>query len=308
MTHALQSSQARSSGSADAPAIALRRILWACDFTSCSARALQLAIPLARAYGSEITALHVMPETAPPGGGPASLANAALAQSHLRHDVSLSLDRHVSPAVVASVPTRIAIREGNPVDEILGLAARLPADLIALGTHSRSAFEPFALGTVAESILGGARCPVLAVPTRALLPSGPRFKTVLWATDFSSHAALALRYALSLAAKSPAHLLLLHVLGGATFSTYVEAEQAREAEQRLQEAVAAGRAAGCEAEAIVTSGSASAEVLRIAGERAAELVVMGVQGSRALHTLFLGSTAHRVVRDAPCAVLAVRRT
>jgi len=57
----------------------------------------------------------------------------------------------------------------------------------------------------------------------------------------------------------------------------------------------------------VTAGSASREVLRIARERAAELVVMGVQGSSALHRLFFGSTTHRVVRDAPCAVLAVRR-
>lgn len=295
------------SASREAPSIALRRILWACDFASSSARALQLVIPIARAYGSVITALHVLPATVPPSDEPESLTSPALGLSHLRHDAAVSLDRHVAPAVVASVPTRITLREGNPADEILDLAARLPADLIALGTPRGSAFEPAARGTVAEAILGGARCPVLAVPAGAVLPSGARFKTVLWATDFSAHAAVALRYALSLAARSHARLLLLHVVDGASFNTLVETERVREAAERLQEAIAAGQAAGCDAEAIVTSGSASVEILRIAGERAAELIVMGVHGSRALHTLFVGSTAHRVVGEAPCAVLAVRR-
>jgi len=305
MSHALQSGADPSSSSGEAPGIALRRILWACDFSSCSAGALRFVIPVARAYGSAITALHVIPATVPPGGGRASLTNPALQMPHLHHNVSVCMDRYVRPAIAASLPTRIALREGKPVDEILGVAASLPADLVALGTRGLSALVRSALGSVTEGVLGRAPCPVLAVPTRAWPPSGPLFKTVLWATDFSSHAALARRYALSLAAKSPARLLLLHVVEGDTFRN--NDARAREAEQRLQETAAEARDAGCEAEAIVTSGSASREVLRIARERAAELVVMGVQGSRALHTLFFGSNAHRVVRDAPCAVLAVRR-
>lgn len=51
MTRALQVPKARSSASAEPPAIALRRILWACSCTPCSTRALQPVIPLARAYG-----------------------------------------------------------------------------------------------------------------------------------------------------------------------------------------------------------------------------------------------------------------
>jgi nucleotide-binding universal stress UspA family protein len=307
MTRALAFPGARSSSSADATAIAVRRILWACDFTPSSTRALQLVIPIAQAYGSVITALHVLPATVPPSDGPESMTSPALGLSHLRHDAALFLDRHVAPAVVASVPTRITLREGDPADQILDFAARLPADLIALGTHRQTAFEPPAPGAVADAILGGARCPVLAVPVGAVVPSGARFKTVLWATDFSTHAGAALRYALSLAVRSHARLLLLHVVDGATFNTLVETERVRESAERLQEAISAGQAAGCEVEAIVTSGSASVEILRIAGDRAAELIVMGVHGSRALHTALFGSTAHRVVGDAPCAVLAVRR-
>lgn len=299
---ALPAAQPSSAGDPDG--ISFRRILWASDFSACSTGALRFVIPIARAYGSEITALHVVPTAVPAAGGLLSLANPALLQPHLHHTVAACLDRSVRPAIDASLPTRVALREGKPLDEILGQAARLPADLIVLGTRGQSALERTVLGSVAEGILGRAPCPVLAVPRRAVPPSGGLLKTVLWATDFSAHATLAWRYALSLAAKSGARLLIVHVVEGNVLGGHDE----RARKQRLLETVAEGRAAGCKAEAIVTTGRASREVLRTARERAADLVVMGTQGSRALHTLFFGSNALRVVRDAPCAVLAVRRT
>jgi len=290
--------------SGEAAGISLRRILWACDFSTSSMGALRFVIPIARAHGSEITALHVMPTAVPAAGGLLSHANPGLLQPHLHHSASICLERSVRPAIDASVPTRVELREGKPLDEILGQAARLPADLIVLGTHGESALERTELGSVAEGILGRAPCPVLAVPRRAVPPSGGLFKTVLWATDFSPHATLAWPYALALAVKGRARLLIVHVVEGNVFGGYDE----RTRKRRLQEAVAEGRAAGCKAEAIVTTGTASREVLRTARERAADLVVMGIQGSRALHTLFFGSNALLVVRDASCAVLAVRRT
>jgi nucleotide-binding universal stress UspA family protein len=305
MSHLL-SVHAPGSSAVGNPGLALRHILWACDFSGCSAGALRFAIPLARAFGSDITALHVMPTTIPPGAGAASFTNPALLQRHLHHDVSISLNRYVGPAVEASVSTRIALRDGKPVDEILALAQSLPADLIAVGTHGKRLLERSVLGSVAEGILGRAQCPVLAVPTVPLPASGAGLETILWATDFSSHAARAQQWALLIAKKSNARLLLLHVVEGDTFMT--DAERVREAEERLREALAACREAGCPAETIVTLGSASREVVRIARDRAVDLIVMGVEGPHAVHRLFFGSTAHRVVRDAPCAVLAVRRT
>ena len=87
-----------------------------------------------------------------------------------------------------------------------------------------------------------------------------------------------------------------------------DAARVREAEQKLQETVAACREAGRAVETVVTLGSASRDVVRLARERAVDLIVMGVEGPHAVHRMFFGSTTHRVVRDAPCAVLAVRRT
>jgi nucleotide-binding universal stress UspA family protein len=57
---------------------------------------------------------------------------------------------------------------------------------------------------------------------------------------------------------------------------------------------------------IVAFGRPAAGILRAARERKAGLIVMGTQGSRGPSNL-VGSTAQRVIRAAPCPVLALRR-
>jgi nucleotide-binding universal stress UspA family protein len=291
--------------SEDPAEIALKHVLWACDFSACSVDALRFVIPIARAYGSDITALHVIPSTTPPEALDAGWTNPALLPPHLAHDVSKSLDRCLAPVRDASLAAQVALRGGVPVDELLGLAESLPADLLVVGRHARHLIPPGFLGSVARGILGRARCPVLVVPGGATPPPGGLFGTILWATDFSPHAGLALRYAASLAAKSGARLLLMHVVEGNLLTS--ERAALKQARLRLNESVRACGRLWCAPETIVSVGNAANEIARVAAERPADLVVMGVQGARALHRLFCGSTTHRVVRELSCPVLAVRR-
>jgi nucleotide-binding universal stress UspA family protein len=51
---------------------------------------------------------------------------------------------------------------------------------------------------------------------------------------------------------------------------------------------------------------ASEEILAVAHERRAELVVIGLRRRSPVGKLLLGSTAQRVLLDAPCPVLAVK--
>ena len=48
------------------------------------------------------------------------------------------------------------------------------------------------------------------------------------------------------------------------------------------------------------------EMLRLAFEREADLIIMGVHGRGPLDIAVFGSTAHKVVREAPCPVMTVR--
>jgi nucleotide-binding universal stress UspA family protein len=60
------------------------------------------------------------------------------------------------------------VRSGRPAKQILQTALDLDADLIVVGTHRRTGLEKLVLGSVAQSVLQDAPCPVLlAVPKDA---------------------------------------------------------------------------------------------------------------------------------------------
>jgi nucleotide-binding universal stress UspA family protein len=62
----------------------------------------------------------------------------------------------------------------------------------------------------------------------------------------------------------------------------------------------------CEPEETVTLGKAYQEIVRVAQAQAADLIVLGVHGRGRLDLMLFGSTTNRVVREAPCPVLAIR--
>jgi nucleotide-binding universal stress UspA family protein len=65
------------------------------------------------------------------------------------------------------MPARVTahVRAGQPARSILQTAIDVNADLIVIGTHQRTRLETLFVGSVAESVLRDAHCPVLvAVP------------------------------------------------------------------------------------------------------------------------------------------------
>ena len=57
----------------------------------------------------------------------------------------------------------VEVRNGAPAAEILDAADALDADLLAIATHGRSGIERMLMGSVAETVLRQAPCPVLTV-------------------------------------------------------------------------------------------------------------------------------------------------
>jgi len=202
----------------------------------------------------------------------------------------------------------------------------MKAELLVMGTHGRSGFERFLLGSVTEKVLRKASCPVLTVPRRHpdAVPATPvLFKQILCPVDFSDCSMQALNYAMSLAQEADAHLTVLHVMAhemAVTDDAYsaillndreglADFRERREADarQRLKQAVPETVAAYCSVETMVSSGKPSREILRIAAERQSDLIVVGVHGRGAADLMFFGSTTNHVVREATCPVLTVRR-
>lgn len=136
------------------------------------------------------------------------------------------------------------------------------------------------------------------------------------ATDFSETSRHAMLRAAELARRLGGELELLHVHvpppspGTDMLATphdlgtmaLVELEQVmsmwREEAERL---------VGRPVRSTVLPGDAATEIALRARERGFDLVVLGTHGRKGLKRWVLGSVAERVVREAPCAVLVVRR-
>lgn len=59
------------------------------------------------------------------------------------------------------------VRNGDSGETILATATELKADIIVLGTHSRSGFEKLLVGSIAENVLHHSLIPLYIIPIKA---------------------------------------------------------------------------------------------------------------------------------------------
>jgi nucleotide-binding universal stress UspA family protein len=78
----------------------------------------------------------------------------------------LAVYRHIRTCLETSPWSRATVHVvlGDPADNIVAIARNVGADLVAMGTHGRSAWGRFTIGSVAEHVLRNAPCPVLIIP------------------------------------------------------------------------------------------------------------------------------------------------
>jgi nucleotide-binding universal stress UspA family protein len=299
--------------------IQIRRILCPCDFSEFSRLALDHAAALARWYHAELTAVHVLQQIVAIDLPPAALVGPAPIAPVSRLEIEEELARFVAPVAAAGVPVQRLVLDGDPARQVLAQAAKLDADLLVLGTHGRSGFERWVLGSVAEKILRKAACAVLTVSQRTLQPAPPGqppFRRILCSIDLSPASLRALDFAVSLAGEGLAELVLLHVIEvppgvepAWSKGVDVDAQRKRvegEIADLLRRVSPEKTRDRCRTEVVIEPTRAYREVLRIAAEQKIDLIAMGVTGRTGFDRLIFGSNTGQVVRAAPCPVLSVR--
>ena len=137
-------------------------------------------------------------------------------------------------------------------------------------------------------------------------------KRLLLATDFSDWARRAEDYARALAASWRAALTVMTVL---EFPPGMNPEYAvnkqyltdrmSDASARLAEFKHGAYARGIATTTRIATGMPSEEIIAAALAEEADMVIVGTRGKSGLAHVLLGSTAERVIRMAPCPVLAV---
>lgn len=148
-----------------------QRIVVAYDFSDLAQRALFQAFDLAPRKESEIHVLAVgaiqgdllrLPQHEPKTPAEASEA----VRARVAKDVEAYVAEHGPLAF-----DRIAVyaSEGHPAEQIVALAEEVDADLVVMGTHSRSGLSRVMLGSVAEAVTRRAPCGVFVIRPRDFL-------------------------------------------------------------------------------------------------------------------------------------------
>lgn len=280
-------------------------------------RPLTYAAALADWYEASLTILHVVPTFEPMqvrGGTIGGIPQLLYPPS--RDEIMEELRQAVGNAGVNGGRAVLKLEAGDAVRTVIDQAVELPADILVMGTHGRSGFERFMVGSVTEKVLRKAPCQVLTVPPHApaALPAEVRFKKVLCPMDFSPPSMQALGFALDLARQADGTVTVLHAIEwlaeeGPEAHAHVSEYRQRlidDARERIQALVADEPRTWAEIKDVVVFGRAHREVLRYASETQPDLIVMGAQGRGGIGLALFGSTTQEVVRSAPCAVLSVR--
>ena len=139
-----------------------KQILVPIDFSDGSSRAVTQAVELARALGASIELFHSyqLPVFALPDS---SIALSPTYVADLTDRAQKELNRHRDGLVSEGLSVTTKLLEGNPADAIVERATAINAQMIVLGTHGRSGFRRFLLGSTAERVVRTATVPVLTV-------------------------------------------------------------------------------------------------------------------------------------------------
>lgn len=138
-------------------------------------------------------------------------------------------------------------------------------------------------------------------------------RVIVVGTDFSADSDAALAWATKIAREHGAGIIMVHALSSGVLPTpefvpvppeYVASVHG-EAKELLEKAAARSRAEGVDVECELLLSWPSIGILDIAERFSADLIVLGTRGRSSWKRALLGSTAARVVRQAPCPVLTV---
>lgn len=291
-----------------------QRILCPIDFSDPSNRALEMAKELTKDLGAELTVLHVVDTRLPSLGNLYPLQD-AVPESRRRADQEMN--RWKEEAKLPQAHWEVV--EGTPHRAIVERSKKGDVDLVIMASHGYSGVERLLLGSVTEKVLHQIETPILVVG-----PSGDGsyqqvvqkpLRTILLAVDFGPLTPLCDEYASALARRYKSKLFALHVLspladvlggplwpappaGLTQISQDVKTQKAAEMQKLF------GTAEGFETESLIWEGDVARTIVRLAKEKEVDLLVMGAHSRTELS--WLGSTCHKVIRTAPCPVLAVR--
>ena len=149
--------------------ITLKKIVVTTDLSDHSLSALEYASTLSLLYGAKLYLLHVE-DVGPPPMYSTHLPDFEAEQFHrlatetARKDLETFAREKISP----DLNVTLAVRLGNPVDEIRRFAETEGIDIVVMATHGRTGLKHILMGSVAEKVVRTSPVPVLTVKPKTM--------------------------------------------------------------------------------------------------------------------------------------------
>lgn len=221
-----------------------------------------------------------------------------------RRERALETQRRIFEDAGFDVET--SVMRGTPHRRINGLAERIGADLIIVGSRGQSPLERRLIGSTARNVARTAVAPLLIerIRDRGGEPEVARehlFREVLYATDFSGNADRAFEQFAHLRSATE-EATLLHVLGPEQRRSDLGIEDPT---TRLEELADQLVERDIEANTLVREGVPGDEILAAEEMVDPTLILMGSRGLSRLRRLLIGSVSEEVVARSNANVLLV---
>jgi nucleotide-binding universal stress UspA family protein len=151
----------------------LRRILVPTDLSEASLQALDYAIEVGAAFEAQLILLFAIDPSLFIIAGQAYAPVPPSLIDEQRREARRMLTAAAERAVARGLRARVLVEQGSPYGVIVDTAKRVRADAIVMSTHGRTGVKRALIGSVAETVIHHAPCPVLTVrpgPARSRKP------------------------------------------------------------------------------------------------------------------------------------------
>jgi nucleotide-binding universal stress UspA family protein len=277
-----------------------RNVLVGIDFSSSAQAALRVAVGFAKRFDSRLILVHAVLPVMTSMEGPLDPAflNANIDDAKQQMN---ELAKHLG---VEAIRHEKIVYSTSAIDGIQSVATLLNVDLIIMGSHGPGGVEKVVLGSVAEAVLRGSHVPVMVVgPNCKKVHETTGFNSILLATDLGIGSLRPAQYAAAIAEEVNAKLTLVHVGSEARDVSELARKQVYE---RIKNLIPADASLWCEPDVRIEVGNASAQILNTALAEHADLIVAGTREAGPLSDHAPWSTVSKLIRGAPCPVLAIR--
>jgi nucleotide-binding universal stress UspA family protein len=290
----------------DRAVLNLNSVVYATDFSSCSQNAGFYAARMAAFFSAKLLVAHAF--TLSQAALEVEIGNRKVSQQRVDLNSLVSKEAHLLGTDSSkAIPLLL---EGNPKYAITQLADSNEPSMIVLGTHGRTRLERGIIGSVAEKILRSTGWPALTVGPHvpALTSKNFLFKKILFATDFTSEAAIAAAFVVNFAEAFGSGIDVLNVVEDDAMDDPALLADVRSRYFSVVDGLVPHHArAFCDPKTFVAIGDAHDRIIEHIRDKSIDLLVLSIRNASHLRMEMRTSGVFQIIVDAECPVLTIRR-